>query len=63
MGLVQQYGLLPGAKVYVDNLFTSLDLLDHMGDMRLGVTGTFRQNRIVGIPLPACPTKSRPTSR
>jgi DNA excision repair protein ERCC-6 len=52
MGLVQQYGLLPGSKVYVDNLFTSLDLLDNMGDRQYGVTGTLRQNRIIGIPLP-----------
>jgi hypothetical protein len=53
MGLALQYGLQPGAKVYVDNLFTSLDLLDHMGDKRYGVTGTLRQNRIIGIPLPS----------
>ena len=52
MGLVQQCGLPPGAKVYVDNLFTSLDLMDHMGDKGYGVTGTLRQNRTIGIPLP-----------
>jgi hypothetical protein len=52
MGLVEQFCLLPGSKVYVDNLFTSMDLLDHMGDRRYGVTGTLRQNRIIGIPLP-----------
>jgi hypothetical protein len=39
-------------KVYCDNLFTTLDLLDHMGDRQLGVTGTLRQNRVIGIPLP-----------
>jgi hypothetical protein len=53
MGLVEQYGLCPGSKVYVDNLFTSLDLLTHLGDKRIGVTGTLRQNRIIGIPLPS----------
>lgn len=52
MGLVLQCGLPPGTKVYVDNLFTSLDLLDHMGDKGYGVTGTLRQNRTIGIPLP-----------
>lgn len=35
----------------MDNLFTSTDLLDHMGDRQLGVTGTMRLNRIHGIPL------------
>jgi hypothetical protein len=29
-----------------------MDLLDHMGDKELGVTGTMRKNRIYGIPLP-----------
>jgi DNA excision repair protein ERCC-6 len=53
IGLVEQYGLRPGSKVYVDNLFTSLDLLTHLGDKRIGVTGTLRQNRIIGIPLPS----------
>jgi hypothetical protein len=39
--------------VYVDNLFTTIDLLDHMGDRKLGITGTLRQNRVIGIPLPS----------
>ena len=39
-------------QTYVDNLFTSIDLLDHMGDRQLGVTGTLRQNRLHGVPLP-----------
>ena len=30
-----------------------MDLLEHMGDRQLGVTGTMRQNRIHGIPLPS----------
>ena len=38
--------------MFVDNLFTSLDLLEHMGDKGLGVTGTMRVNRLHGIPLP-----------
>ena len=52
LGLAEQCGLLLGAKVYCVNLFTSLDLLEHMGDRHLGVTGTMRQNRLHGIPLP-----------
>jgi len=40
LGLAEQYGLLPGSKAYCDNLFTSVDLLDIMGDRELGVTGT-----------------------
>lgn len=39
-------------QVFCDNLFTSLDLLDHMGDRSWGVTGTLRVNRINDIPLP-----------
>jgi len=52
LGLSAQYGLLPGTKIYCDNLFTSVDLLEHLGDRQLGVTGTLRQNRLHGIPLP-----------
>lgn len=48
LGLADQFGLIPGTKVFVDNLFTSMDLLDHMGDRELGITGTLRQNRIIG---------------
>ena len=40
LGLAEQYGHLPGSKAYCDNLFTSVDLLDIMGDRELGVTGT-----------------------
>jgi DNA excision repair protein ERCC-6 len=51
LGLSLQYGLLPGTKVCIDNLFTSMDLIDHMGAKGYGVTGTLRQNRIISIPL------------
>lgn len=51
-GLAEQYGLVPGTKIFCDNLFTSLDLLDHMGDKGVGVTGTMRVNRLFDIPLP-----------
>ncbi len=43
----------PRTKVYCDYPFTSLDLIDHMGNHQLGVTGTLRQNRLVGVPLPS----------
>ena len=51
LGLAEKFGLPPGCKIYCDNLFTSLDLLDHMGDRQWGVTGTLRQNRLHNIPL------------
>jgi hypothetical protein len=38
--LAKQFGLKAGSKVYCDNLFTSLELLDHMGVRGYGVTGT-----------------------
>ncbi len=44
-GLIKQFGLEPGTKVACDNLFTSVDLLDHLGEMGIGVVGTIRQNR------------------
>ncbi len=50
--LAVQYGLSPGAKVYVDNLFTSLDLLNNLGGKHIGITGTLCQNRIIGIHVP-----------
>jgi hypothetical protein len=43
--LVKLFGLAPGTKLMCDNLFTSLDLLDHKGNMHLGVVGTMGQNR------------------
>jgi hypothetical protein len=53
MGLVEQCDLLPGSKVYCDNLFTSVDLLDHMSDKKLGVTSTLCLYRLHGVPLPS----------
>jgi hypothetical protein len=52
LDLSTQFKLLPGMKVYVDNLFMPMDLLDHMKDQQWGVTGTLCQNQIIGIPLP-----------
>lgn len=53
MSLCEEYGLAPGTIVYADNLFVSMDLLEHMSDRQLGVTGTMRMNRLAGIPLPS----------
>lgn len=39
LGLAQQRGLKEGTKVACDNLFTSFDLLDHMGEHGWGVVG------------------------
>ena len=50
--LVENANLVPGSKVYCDNLFTSLDLLNHMSAKGVGVIGTTRQNRLNNIPLP-----------
>jgi hypothetical protein len=54
-GLVKQFGLAPGTKaVFCDSRLTSLDLCDRLGEMRIGVVGTMRQNRChpPGMPLP-----------
>jgi DNA excision repair protein ERCC-6 len=52
-GLARQYSLRPGSKIACDNLFTSLDLLNHLGKLELGVVGTMRQNRVLNLPLPS----------
>ncbi|XP_065665601.1 uncharacterized protein LOC136087024 [Hydra vulgaris] len=52
LSLSKQYGLKKGTKVACDNLFTSFDLLDHMGEHGWGVVGIVRQNRLVGVPMP-----------
>jgi Transposase IS4 len=44
-GLVEKFGLEPGSKVVCDNLFTSIDLLDHMSKKQIGLLGTLRVNR------------------
>ena len=52
LGLAEQHGLLPGTKLSADNLFNNFDLCDHMSERELGLVGTLRQNRVVGVPLP-----------
>ena len=41
-----------GARVYMDNLYTTLDLIKQLSRMGIGGTGTVRQNRLFQIPLP-----------
>ncbi len=41
-----QAGLCEGTLVYFDNLFTSFPLLTRMTEMKIGATGTVRQNRL-----------------
>ena len=43
--------MVPGSRVYVDNLFTSFPLLQKMSEMGLGLTGTIRQNRLHRVPI------------
>ena len=52
LGLAEQHGLLPGTKLSAENLFNNFDLCDHMSERELGLVGTLRQNRVVGVPLP-----------
>ena len=51
--LVESVHLLPGLKVVCDNLFTSLDLMDHLSKKGIGILGTMRQNRMNNLSLPS----------
>ena len=51
--LVESVHLLPGSKVVCDNLFTSLDLMDHLSKKGIGILGTMRQNRMNNLSLPS----------
>jgi hypothetical protein len=52
MGQIEQWNN-PGAKLYIDNLFTSLDLLNHLGDKHIGIMSTILQNWFINIPFPS----------
>ena len=52
LGLCEKANVAPGTKVYFDNLFTSMPLLEKLSEMGVGGTGTIRKNRMVAIPLP-----------
>ena len=51
-GMVEKTGIVPGTKMFFDNLFTSIPLLKHLTDRGISGTGTMRQNRINSIPIP-----------
>lgn len=47
LSLLQKSGIKPkaGYKIYFDNYFTSVRLLEHLSDMNICATGTIRENR------------------
>ena len=51
LGLANKGNLPPGTDLYFDNLFTSIPLLEKLGEKGLGGTGTMRQNRLGPIPI------------
>ena len=51
LDLVKKSNLVQGSVVYMDNLFTSVPLLDALSSIGIGGTGTVRQNRLHQIPL------------
>lgn len=44
--LLEKTQALPGTTVYFDNLFTSVELLEELGKLQIGGTGTLRANRV-----------------
>lgn len=44
--LLKKVNALPGTKVYFDNLFSSVKLLEELSRREIGATGTLRANRI-----------------
>ena len=53
LGLCKKSDVSPGTKIYFDNLFSSMPLLNKLSKLGLGETGTLRQNRMYAIPLPS----------
>jgi len=51
LDLVGKAGLMEGSHVYFDNLFTSFPLLEQLSELRIGGTGTVRQNRLNRVPI------------
>ena len=52
MGLVVKADPSPGSRIYFDNLFTSVPLLECLSERGLGGTGTVTKARMKAIPLP-----------
>jgi hypothetical protein len=46
-----QAQLTEGSDIFMDNLFTSFPLLDRLSKMRIGGTGTVRQNRLYRVSI------------
>ncbi|KAF0297800.1 PiggyBac transposable element-derived protein 3 [Amphibalanus amphitrite] len=53
LGLVEACQVGPGHELFFDNLFTSVDLLEVLDARGIGATGTLRENRRGGAPLPS----------
>jgi DNA excision repair protein ERCC-6 len=51
LDLVAKAGLIEGSHVYFDNLFTSFPLLEQLSELRIGGTGTVRQNKLNKVPI------------
>ncbi len=51
LDLAEKSMLVPGSHIFMDNLFTSIALLDELSRLQIGGTGTVRQNRLNKIPL------------
>ena len=51
--LVESVELIHGSKVVCDNLFTSIDFMDHLSTKGIGVLGTMRQSRMNDLSLPS----------
>lgn len=45
LDLVRKAELSEGSRIYFDNLFTTFPLLEKMSELKIGGTGTVRQNR------------------
>ncbi len=46
LGLIEKSNISKGSKLYFDNLFISLPLLDRLHEIGLEGTGTLRENRL-----------------
>ena len=51
MGLLNKADVPAGKRIFFDNLFTSLDLLDELSSMKIGGCGTMRENRLGNAPI------------
>ena len=51
LGLIEKCSVPAGCRLYFDNLFTSLPLLDILPSKNIGGTGTLRENRTEKAPL------------